>query len=227
MKEIILDKRLSAIASYVKQGAIAADIGCDHGYLAAYLAQNGIAKHVYASDINSKPLAKARKLVDEHNLEKCVTTILSDGLDEIPHHIDTIIISGMGGELIADLLEKAKWAASPGREFILQPMTFAERLRIYLAERGFEIIAETPVEEEKRAYCVIHAHYTGNRTTLSEIESVIGKIDATSENGKTYVRRLHQKYLRILEGLRNSKEKKNIKKVEKLVNELEKRLGGE
>lgn len=224
MKEIMMDRRLSAIADYVKDGAVVADIGCDHGYLAAYLIINGIAKHVYASDINPKPLAKAEKLVEEYNLSRHITTILSDGLESIPHNADTIVIAGMGGELIADLLDAADWVASPRRRFILQPMTFPERLRKYLAAKGFEIISETPIIEEKHTYCVINAFYSGVRRNLTEFESIVGKIDTSTTEGAIYAKRLNQKYRHILEGIQKSNHQNNIEEIQQLLADFEKCL---
>ena len=55
-----LDARLAAAAAYVRPGHIAADIGCDHGKLSAWLAGSGCCPLVFACDLREGPLQKAR-----------------------------------------------------------------------------------------------------------------------------------------------------------------------
>ena len=158
---IRLDARLSAAADMVRKGSIAADIGSDHGYLACYLAQNERCSYVYAADINAEPLERTKQTISQHNLGGRVEAVLSDGLSEFEKtELDDVIIAGMGGELIAQIIEAAPWLITSKTSFILQPMTKAERLRIWLYKNGFEIQAERAVSCGRFSYSVMQAVYT-------------------------------------------------------------------
>ena len=86
-----------------------------------------------------------------------------------------VIICGMGGELIADIIAGCRFLTEDTR-FILQPMTKAEILRRRLYEDGFEILEERTAYDGKRAYTVIHAAYTGDRREVDEIFALTGKV---------------------------------------------------
>lgn len=157
-----LSPRLSAAASFARGGA-AADIGTDHGYLAAYLVMNGIVPSCIASDIGKGPLENAAKTLERYETGGKVELRLSDGLKNFsPHEADEIIICGMGGTLIADILSDCSWVKSRGVHLILQPMTHIEDVRKYLGSNGFSVEAESTVFDENRYYITISAFYDGN-----------------------------------------------------------------
>ncbi len=82
-----------------------ADIGCDHGYVSAYLVQQGIAPRVVAADVRPGPLGACRRLVEELGLTFQIQTRLCSGLTDIADaECDAVILAGMGGELIAEIL---------------------------------------------------------------------------------------------------------------------------
>ena len=136
----MLSVRLSAIADYVKKGAFVCDVGTDHGYLAVHLMKSGVAKRVIATDINAKPLANAQKNIEKSEVFG-IELRLCDGLGGVNRgEADTVIIAGMGGEVISGILERG---ASIVREknitLFLQPTTSPVFLRRYLCENGFSI----------------------------------------------------------------------------------------
>ncbi|MBR6874655.1 MAG: SAM-dependent methyltransferase, partial [Ruminococcus sp.] len=103
------DNRLLACARLVR-GSRAADVGTDHGYLPMYLVQNGICESALACDINEKPLASARENIEKAGLSDKIGVYLSDGLGSVPcEGITDVIVAGMGGELIADIISRANW----------------------------------------------------------------------------------------------------------------------
>ncbi len=104
MKEIILGNRLQTIVDLAKDAKTIADIGCDHGKVAVSLAKLGT--KVIASDISDDSLEKARILADKHNICDNIVFYCSDGLQQVPHDTDCIIISGMGERLIIDIIKK-------------------------------------------------------------------------------------------------------------------------
>lgn len=131
------------------------DVGCDHGYLCAWLAEHGVC-HAFASDIRPGPLEKAKETIAQAGLEDRITPVLCDGLSAFgPEDGQTVVICGMGGETIAAILEAAPWTADGRHRLVLQPMTNAPRLRAWLRQHGYTVRRERLAREGKRLYCVL------------------------------------------------------------------------
>lgn len=170
-----LSKRLEGIGNYVEENSIVADIGSDHGYIPLYLIKNQIAKKVIAGDISKNSLEKAADKVKEEGLEDLIDIRLGDGLDIIlPFEVDSVILAGMGGLLIRDILDKDREKTSSISHFILQPNIAAGELRRYLYENSFEILAEDLVKEDNKFYEIIHAK-KGKGFVSKEIYYEIGE----------------------------------------------------
>lgn len=153
-----LSKRLEAIASFVKKNSIVADIGTDHGYIPAYLVKNNISQFVIGTDISPGSLEKIIEFIAINKLEGKVEARLGDGLKVIkPFEVDTVIIAGMGGLLIQDILEKNIEVANSISNFIFQPMIASDELRRYLLNNNYKIIDEELVREDNRFYEIIYA----------------------------------------------------------------------
>lgn len=169
---ISLDNRLKTAAALCRSGGVICDVGTDHALLACYLAKNG-AKEVIASDINDGPLEAACRTVEQEGCGN-VRVLKSDGLAAIDY-ADDVIICGMGGELIADIIVGCRFLSENTR-FILQPMTKPEILRRRLYADGFEILEERTAYDGKRAYVVILAAYTGEKRDIDEFFAFSGKV---------------------------------------------------
>lgn len=153
-----LSNRLQGIASFVPKNTIVGDIGTDHGYIPVHLIDEKIAKKVIASDISKNSLDKIIQYVKLEGYEKEIDTRLGDGLDIIkPFEIDTLVIAGMGGLLIRDILDKNKEVRDSISHFILQGNVATKELREYLYENNFEIIDEKLIKEEGQFYEIIYA----------------------------------------------------------------------
>ncbi len=177
---VSLSRRLKACADLVREGKSLADVGCDHGYVPVYLAENDIIESAVASDINEKPLMSCRALVNEHALNGKIKCVLSDGLINVSKDdIDDILIAGMGGELIADILSKCPYVKE--KHLILNPMTHPELARKWLYENGFEIENDIVVADSKHHYSVFDAYYTGNAQAPDDVKCFLGKIDDFSD----------------------------------------------
>jgi tRNA (adenine22-N1)-methyltransferase len=153
---IKLDKRLAACAALVRRRSTVADIGTDHALLPIFLWQSGWTD-IIASDVNEGPLNSARENITKHGAG--IRLVLSDGFEQLPPR-DDVIIAGMGGELIAEILAGCKHKNADTR-FILQPMTRQEVLRRELDSMGFEIIEEIIVQCTRKTYTIIHTKYIG------------------------------------------------------------------
>lgn len=158
----------------VKDGRGLIDVGTDHGYLPVWLAQNGYTGFLYASDINALPLETARKTAAEASEKDRIEFLLCDGLDECPpDRIDTIVIAGMGGDLICRILDRAEWCLDSTYTLILQPMTKAEVVRYWLINNGFRLEEERLVRDGGIIYQIIRAKYSQNMS-LSDAELFAG-----------------------------------------------------
>ena len=144
-----LSARHEAIVSQVTPGAKVLDVGTDHGFVAIALVKRGIASYVCASDINEGPLWRAQENMELYGVD--FPLYLADGIIDVPiDNIDTIIIAGMGGELIAEILSKRDLA---DRKLILCPHTKAHELR----KSRIHIEKEVLVEDGGRLYPIICA----------------------------------------------------------------------
>ena len=205
---IRLSNRLQTAADFVKPNARVADIGTDHAYLPAYLIQRGIASAAVASDLLEGPLKRAEKTIDKYLPAGGVLLHRGDGLDGLEDfHPDTVVICGMGGELIASILSRAEWVKAPAVSLILQPMTKPEFLRGFLYENGFFIEKERLAADDK-LYTVFLARYSGEKKRISGTDAVIGFSDPgeAPELYAAYLNRLRGVY----ETRRCGKEKAGI-----------------
>ena len=151
-----ISKRLLCCTSMVQSGSRVADIGTDHGYLGIYLLQSGAARHVIACDLRKDPLENARRNAKLFGVDGEMELRLSDGLEKIlPDEVDTVVMAGMGGDLIQKILSQCPWRKREGLQFILQPQSAGNVLRRWMCEDGFEIQREEPVQDGHFLYTVM------------------------------------------------------------------------
>ena len=182
--------RLSLCAQMVREGSRLADIGTDHGYLPIALCQSGRIPSALACDINPLPLQSARENIAKYNLSDKIKTRLSNGLKELhPDEADDIVIAGMGGELIRDILASAPWVKDTEKRLVLQPMTRHEDLVKWLYESGFCIERQEAVFDEGKYYTVISTHYNGEVQTCDLYTAIVGKLNVQDENSKGFLSR--------------------------------------
>lgn len=162
-----LSPRLALAADFVRCGGKIADIGTDHAYLPCYLILNGISKSAVAADLRKGPLDNAKKNVCHYELTDKIELRLSDGLDKIlPEETDDIIIAGMGGTLIKEILVRAPWIKNENKRLILQPMSHVQDVREFLCENGFTIEKEAVAEDSDKLYICICAGYSGQKDSF-------------------------------------------------------------
>ncbi|WP_132251391.1 tRNA (adenine(22)-N(1))-methyltransferase [Natranaerovirga pectinivora] len=151
-----LSKRMTAVANSVIKGSSIADIGTDHGYIPIELAKNNMITKAIAMDINKGPLEKARKNIESNNLLGVIETRLSNGLEKLEENeVDIVIIAGMGGELINQILQEGEKKITHLKRLIVQPQTEIYKVRKRLHHIGYQIIDEIMVEEEGKYYFII------------------------------------------------------------------------
>lgn len=184
-----LKERLSLIASMVTQGRSVCDVGTDHGYLPAFLCLSGISDNITATDIRPQPLQNARENLERLGCDS-VKLVLCDGLAGVSREsADNLIIAGMGGEVISGILERTPWIKDSGINLILQPMTAAGHLRLYLAQNGFEVVKEKAVADGKKIYSVMQVRFCGEARELSELEKYIGLLKPDTPQAVCYIQK--------------------------------------
>ena len=208
MKNSALNARLLCAAEFTRQDATFADIGTDHAYLPLFLLESGKIKFAYCCDINEGPLASARKNAEERGRLSETEFILTDGATVLKDKgVTDYAICGMGGELIADIIDRAPHLKDENVNLILQPMTRQEKLRAYLASAGFGITHESYSFDAGKYYVCLLASFNGKCREISEIESIAGSPDSTysgSECRKKYLEIKFASLVRAAEGKKDA-----------------------
>ena len=184
----LLDPRLMSAADLVRSGSVAADIGTDHAHLPLYLLETGRARFAVVSDIRPGPLERARHNAAAAGMTDRMRFVLTDGLRGLEPEregVTDILICGMGGELIARIIDGSDYPKRPGVRLILGPMSSPEELRRYLAENGFRILAERLSEAAGKRYATLLAEYDGQRRTFTPAELLLGPYNI-EENGPLF-----------------------------------------
>ena len=153
----MISKRLELVASFVPQGAILLDVGSDHAYLPIELIERGQIESAIAGEVVEGPYQSAVKNVEAHGLKEKIQVRLANGLSafEEADQVSVITIAGMGGRLIARILEEGLDKLADVERLILQPNNREDDLRIWLQDHGFEIVAENILEEAGKFYEIL------------------------------------------------------------------------
>ena len=153
----MISKRLELVASFVPQGSILLDVGSDHAYLPIELVEKGQIERAIAGEVVEGPFQSAVKNVEAHGLKEKIQVRLANGLAafEEEDQVTVITIAGMGGRLIAAILEEGLDKLSNIQRLILQPNNREDDLRIWLQDNGFQIVAESILEEAGKFYEIL------------------------------------------------------------------------
>jgi len=216
-----LTSRLEKVAKYINNNSVIADVGTDHAYLPISLVKNKVIKKAIASDVGEGPLMMAQKMVDKYKMNDNIDLRLGNGLNVLNvGEVDTVIIAGMGGNLIAELLEDGKEIAKSIETFIFQPMQYSEVLREYLYNNGYNIIEESLAKEGKKYYQIIKAIH-GEKILEDPMYLFVGKELFINKDKllKEYLKVQLDKKLNILNKIGNASNGN-----EKIIGKLEKEI---
>lgn len=156
-----ISKRLQEVARLVTIGNRVADIGCDHAYTSIYMMEEGIASGVIAMDVNQGPIDRAKENILKHQYESKIQVRKSDGLERLKQNeVDTILIAGMGGPLMVQILLARPEILAEVEELVLQPQSEVYKVREMLVEQGFSIIKEHMMIEDGKFYVMMKARKT-------------------------------------------------------------------
>ncbi|MBS4199693.1 tRNA (adenine-N(1))-methyltransferase [Bacillus sp. FJAT-49732] len=153
-----LSTRLETVTSFIQTGMRIADIGSDHAYLPCYAVNKGIAQSAIAGEVVDGPYQSALQQVKKSGLTNQINVRKGDGLEVIsPFEVDCIIIAGMGGALITDILERGMNKLEGVKRLILQPNIGAENIRKWLYDHNWQLVDEKLVEEDGKFYEILVA----------------------------------------------------------------------
>jgi tRNA (adenine22-N1)-methyltransferase len=198
-----LPKRLAALAAFIPNGSIAADIGTDHAYLPIFLVKQGICRFVIATDLREGPYQSAEKKIKEHALNDRINLRLGDGLKPLqPGEAEVVVLAGMGGNTIREILAESWQKLVEIKRLVLQPMADAGDLRVWLAANGWKIADEELVEDDGRIYVIIVAE-PGHEVTCDPVYMELGPrlLEKRSPLLGRHLSSFMVKYERILAGL--------------------------
>lgn len=150
-------KRLSAIASFIEQGDVVADIGSDHGLLPLWLVKHGH-KYVFANENKKDSFARLENALKTNPGGNLVEASFSSGIEALPENVNTVVIAGMGGQLIIDILGAHSDKLENVERLILAPQGNEGEVRKMISFLGYQIYDEEVVEENGKFYEIIVAH---------------------------------------------------------------------
>ena len=167
----MISKRLELVASFVPQGTILLDVGSDHAYLPIELVERGQIEGAIAGEVVEGPYQSAVKNVEAHGLKEKIQVRLANGLAafEETDQVSVITIAGMGGRLIARILEEGLYKLANVGRLILQPNNREDDLRIWLQDNGFQIVAESILEEAGKFYEILVVEVGQMKLSASDV----------------------------------------------------------
>lgn len=216
-----LSRRLEAICALAPRAECLADVGTDHGYVPIALVSEGKAQRAIAMDVNRGPLDRAKGHIRESGLEDRITTLLSDGLEELRKgQADLILIAGMGGALTERILERGMDLLTGETTLLLQPQSEIPAVRAALAAWGWRIESEDLVLEDGKFYPMML--FRRGKEDLTDLQKTYGPrlIEARHPVLGLYL----DKEKRTLQGILNGLRKAGGTRAEERIREVEKRL---
>lgn len=216
-----LGERLRLCASMVRPGCALADIGTDHAYLPIWLAKQGMISRAIAADVRPGPLERAQQNIERYQVQHLVSARLSDGLDAFqPSEAEDIVIAGMGGETMVQILSRAPWLKNAEKHLILQPMTTVSTLRHYLAVQGFTVLREQAVQDEGRVYSAFLTVYRPDLAQEDALYLQIGKLKADTPDNRLYIRKRIEQLQKKASGLARSGKQAEAEPLLRLIEQL-------
>ena len=151
---IKLSKRLKIIHDMVPESVVA-DIGSDHGKLMIALVQSGVVEKGYAVENKEGPFERLRSNLIHYKVNDKITPLFSDGIKDITRDVSTIVIAGMGGQTIVNILKAHPEKMVRVQTIIIDAHTAVPLARKEICQMGFAIADEQIVKEDDIFYEII------------------------------------------------------------------------
>ena len=209
-----LSKRLNAIYDLVDQGSSLADIGADHGQLVIELYRNKVCKKLFCNDNKIGPYTILKSNVSK--VSNNIEVSLSSGIEALPDYVDTLVIAGMGGDLIIDILNKNKEKLNNISTLILAPNTNASLVREVVNELGYKITDEKVIFE-KHYYQIIR--FDKGETNYTKNDYLFGPI-LRVEKSKEFLNMLNFEKSKLERVLKEDLSEEKVKEIEEKIKEI-------
>ena len=200
-----LSERLELVLSFVEHGESAADVGTDHGHVPVELVRRNVVKKAVAMDVRKGPLSRATENIALAGLSGQIETRLSDGVAKLqPGEADSVVIAGMGGELIIKILENGRHMWDSVKQWVLSPQSEIFKVRRWLLENGFVIQKEDMVLEDGKYYTVMDVRRgDAEADMLTDAGALYGDYLIRAKNPVllTYLKEEEAKLLRFIDDL--------------------------
>lgn len=178
MKLVELSPRLKTLTKYVAPFQYVVDVGTDHCFVPIYLKQHGLIKQAIASDINIGPIEEAKRNIKRYGYVEDIDARCGNGLQTLTlnDQVDVIIIAGMGGKLITDILESNYDILQNNKRLILQANVACDVIRSWLSHHPYEIIEEEVIIDNDIIYEIIVADRTNKPISYTHDEMMFGPL---------------------------------------------------
>jgi len=212
---IRLDERLTKIATLVDFGKVA-DVGCDHGKLSYFLVSTDRAESVIATDISEPSLKKAQELAYDNGVTDVMLTRLGDGLKPIAsREVDTVVIAGLGGDVISGILKEAREEGKKFSHFLLSPNTHPEKVRAEIVRQEHSIVYDDMLVCAGKIYTIIKTDE--GEESLDKEQIAYGKFYKTNPSFKEYLQNDIRAKREILRAHESEELKEKVKTLETLL----------
>ncbi|NLM44739.1 MAG: SAM-dependent methyltransferase [Clostridiales bacterium] len=221
MIDLDLTPRLKTIAQSIKRCNTVVDIGSDHAYLPIYLIRTGKAQTAIATDVNEGPAEIAMRRIKKFGLDELINVRIGNGLSVIDKdEADVIVIAGMGGILIKDILEAGIEIAKNARQIILQPMRDSRILIKWLIENSFEILRGEVVKEDNKFYEIIWTQFREGYTFQSSVANNEVYYYKNNNTLHEYIDKKINEYKKIISQIKATNEDDNQIRLKECIEEL-------
>ena len=218
-----ISPRLKTIAEKVSYRTVA-DIGTDHGYIPIYLAEKGLIDRAAACDINKGPLLRAESNIKKYGFEDIVEVRLGDGLKPVEEdEFESLVIAGMGGMLIIDILKNSLEYVVGVKQLVLQPQLDLIAVRRFVHSIGFKIVDEEYIFDDNKYYTVLSC-IQGRDSVYDCADYIFGKVAIEKKDSmlKNYILFEIGKNIKILKNIKDAAKgtqpaREKAKEVEKYI----------
>ncbi|MDE6312830.1 MAG: class I SAM-dependent methyltransferase [Lachnospiraceae bacterium] len=213
-----LSRRLYAVAELVDTCESMADIGTDHGYIPIFLVEQKRVDYAIAMDVRTGPLERAREHIKQHGLDEYIDLRLSDGAEKLAQReVQAVVIAGMGGKLMAKIIDSSREVFSGLSFFVLQPQSEHGYVRRFLEKQGFRIVKENMVKEDGKFYPMMKVT-TGESRLGKACFYEYGKELLTEKNPvlEEYLQKENATYHKILQKLKAGESQSQRERIQEI-----------
>ncbi|WP_042223435.1 tRNA (adenine(22)-N(1))-methyltransferase [Oceanobacillus manasiensis] len=232
-----LSERLKQVASFLPTGALFADIGSDHAYLPCYVCLQDQTSQAIAGEVNEGPYESALRTVQQFKMDDRIDVRLGNGLAVLDQQeVNQLVIAGMGGSLIRNILEEGKDKLDAVNHIIAQPNIDARSVRKWFIENGYVLENEGILEENGHIYEILSAKRDIRKSPyqeeIKERQLLFGPYLMREKNTAFFNKWLHEyeKLQRVLVQMEEAKVKDQakvlqfnleLKWMEEIINEID------